>query len=131
MTLVALLIVPVSLGLISIVVKKSQKYFKSQQEYLGHVNGQVEEVYSGHNIVKAFNAEEREINTFNDLNDTLYKSAWKSQFLSGLMQPIMMFVGNLGYVLVSIIGGFLAIKGAIEVGDIQAFIQYVRLLHSQ
>ena len=126
MTLVALLIVPVSLGLISIVVKKSQRYFKSQQEYLGHVNGQVEEVYSGHNIVKAFNAEEREINTFNDLNDTLYKSAWKSQFLSGLMQPIMMFVGNLGYVLVSIIGGFLAIKGAIEVGDIQAFIQYVR-----
>lgn len=126
MTLVALLIIPVSLGLISVVVKKSQRYFKSQQEYLGHVNGQVEEVYSGHNIVKAFNSEEREINTFNDLNDTLYKSAWKSQFLSGLMQPIMMFVGNLGYVLVSIIGGFLAIKGSIEVGDIQAFIQYVR-----
>ena len=126
MTLVALLIIPVSLGLISVVVKKSQRYFKSQQEYLGHVNGQVEEVYSGHNIVKAFNSEEREINKFNDLNDTLYKSAWKSQFLSGLMQPIMMFVGNLGYVLVSIIGGFLAIKGSIEVGDIQAFIQYVR-----
>ena len=108
MTLASLFIVPVSLLLITIVVKKSQKYFKNQQEYLGHVNGQVEEVYSGHNIVKAFNAEEREINTFNELNDTLYKSAWKSQFLSGLMQPIMIFVGNFGYVLVSIIGGWLS-----------------------
>lgn len=126
MTLAALLIIPISLGLITLVVKKSQKYFTSQQEYLGHVNGQVEEIYSGHNIVTAFNAEEKEINKFNELNDTLYKSAWKSQFLSGLMQPIMMFVGNLGYVIVSIIGGWLAIKGSIEVGDIQAFIQYVR-----
>ena len=126
MTLVSILIIPLSLLLITTVVKKSQKYFKNQQEYLGHVNGQVEEVYSGHNIVKAFNAEEREINTFNELNETLYKNAWKAQFLSGLMQPIMIFVGNIGYVLVSIIGGWLAIKGQIKVGDIQAFIQYVR-----
>ena len=126
MTLVALLIIPVSLGLISVVVKKSQRYYKSQQEYLGHVNGQVEEVYSGHNIVKAFNSEEREINTFNDLNDTLYKSAWKSQFLSGLMQPLSNFVGNLGYVSVCLLGGFLAGGNTITIGDIQAFIQYVR-----
>lgn len=126
MTLVALIILPISALLISLVVKRSQGFFKKQQEYLGHVNGQVEEIYSGHNIVKAFNAEEKEIEHFNNLNDTLFESAWKSQFLSGLMQPIMMFVGNFGYVLVSIMGGWLAIKGAIEVGDIQAFIQYVR-----
>ena len=112
--------------LISLVVKKSQKYFKSQQEYLGHLNGQVEEVYGGHNIMKAFNREEASTKDFDELNNTLYKSAWKSQFLSGMMMPIMSFVGNLGYVLVSILGGWLTIKSVITVGDIQAFIQYVR-----
>ncbi len=106
--------------------KKSQKYFKDQQEYLGNVNGQVEEVYGGHNIVKAFNGEEDAIEEFNKLNDKLYESAWKSQFLSGMMMPIMIFVGNLGYVIVSILGGWLAIKKTIEVGDILSFIQYVR-----
>ena len=126
MTLVALLIVPVSLGLISIVVKKSQRYFKSQQEYLGHVNGQVEEVYGGHNIVKVFNREKKSIEEFDKMNGKLYESAWKSQFLSGLMMPIITFVGNLGYVGVSIMGGWLAIKKTIEVGDIQSFIQYVK-----
>ena len=126
MTLVAILVLPVAGGLITGVVKKSQKYFKSQQEYLGHVNGQVEEVYGGHNIVKVFNAEERSIKEFNEVNDKLYDSAWKSQFLSGMMMPIMTFVGNLGYVGVSIMGGYLAVKGSIEVGDIQSFIQYVR-----
>lgn len=126
MTLVALLILPVSGLLITGVVKKSQKFFKEQQEYLGHVNGQVEEVYGGHNIVKAFNGEEDAIEEFNKLNDTLYASAWKSQFLSGMMMPIMTFVGNLGYVMVSILGGWLAIKKSIEVGDILSFIQYVR-----
>lgn len=126
MTLASLIVIPVSVGLIAVVVKKSQKYFKTQQEYLGYVNGQVEEVYSGHNIMKAFNAEEREINKFTELNDTLYNSAWKSQFLSGMMMPIMQFVGNLGYVGVSILGGYLAIKKTIGVGDIQAFIQYVK-----
>lgn len=126
MTVVALLIVPISLILISVVVKRSQKYFKSQQEYLGHVNGQVEEVYSAHTIMKAFNAEEKEIRTFEEMNDILYDSAWKSQFLSGLMMPIMTFVGNIGYVIVSILGGWLTIKKVIEVGDILAFVQYVR-----
>jgi ATP-binding cassette subfamily B protein len=126
MTVVALLIVPISLILISVVVKRSQKYFKSQQEYLGHVNGQVEEVYSAHVIMKAFNAEEKEIRTFEEMNDILYDSAWKSQFLSGLMMPIMTFVGNIGYVIVSILGGWLTIKKVIEVGDILAFVQYVR-----
>ena len=100
MTLASLIVIPISAGLIAFVVKKSQKYFKTQQEYLGYVNGQVEEVYSGHNVMKAFNAEEREINKFAQLNDTLYNSAWKSQFLSGMMMPIMTFVGNLGYVIV-------------------------------
>ncbi|GAB6168033.1 ABC transporter ATP-binding protein [Clostridium carnis] len=126
MTLITLLILPISMLFITLVVKKSQKYFKSQQEYLGHVNGQVEEVYSGHNIVKAFNGEEDAVLEFNKLNDKLYDSAWKSQFLSGMMMPIMTFIGNIGYVLVSILGGWLAIKKTIEVGDILSFIQYVR-----
>lgn len=126
MTLIALLILPLSVGLISVIVKRSQKYFKNQQEYLGHVNGQVEEVYGGHNIVKAFNKEADVIAEFDRDNDMLYESAWKSQFLSGMMMPIMQFVGNLGYVAVVILGGWLAIKDVIEVGDIQSFIQYVR-----
>ncbi len=126
MTVTALLILPVSVGLISIIVKHSQRYFKDQQEYLGHVNGQVEEVYGGHNIVKVFNKEEDVIAVFDKDNDTLYQSAWKSQFLSGMMMPIMQFVGNLGYVSVVILGGYLAVKRTIEVGDIQSFTQYVR-----
>ncbi len=126
MTLIALLILPVSVGMISVIVKNSQRYFKSQQEYLGHVNGQVEEIYGGHIIVKAFNKEEDVIASFDRDNDILYESAWKSQFLSGMMMPIMQFVGNLGYVAVVILGGWLAMKDAIEVGDIQSFIQYVR-----
>ena len=126
MTLVSLIMLPVSMILIMLVVKKSQKYFKQQQEYLGHVNGQVEEVYGGHNIVKAFNKENDVIEEFNKLNEELYNSAWKSQFLSGMMMPIMSFIGNLGYVLISIMGGYLAIKKTIEVGDILSFTQYVR-----
>nr|WP_317378839.1 ABC transporter ATP-binding protein [uncultured Faecalimonas sp.] len=126
MTVVALLILPVSMLLISTIVKRSQKHFKNQQEYLGHVNGQVEEVYGGHSIVRAFNKEEDVIREFNETNEILYQSAWKSQFFSGMMMPIMSFVGNLGYVAVAILGGYLAIKDAIEVGDIQSFIQYVR-----
>ncbi|SCI81896.1 Putative multidrug export ATP-binding/permease protein SAV1866 [uncultured Clostridium sp.] len=126
MTLASLLILPLSMGLMIGVVKKSQKYFKAQQKFLGNVNGQVEEVYSGHNIMKAFNGEERAIKEFDEINDKLYNSAWKSQFLSGMMMPIMSFVGNLGYVLVSILGGWLTIKNKIEVGDILAFIQYIR-----
>ena len=124
MTLASLVVLPISFILMAVIVKKSQKHFKTQQEYLGHVNGQIEEVYSGHNIMKAFNAEERETTRFNELNDTLYHSAWKSQFLSGLMMPIMTFVGNLGYVVISILGGWLAIKGSIKVGDILSFVQY-------
>lgn len=126
MTLVALLILPISVTLISIVMKHSQKYFRGQQEYLGNVNGQVEEVYGGHNIVKAFNKEEDMIKAFEETNNQLYVSAWKSQFFSGMMMPVMQFVGNLGYVGVAILGGFLAIRKTIEVGDIQSFIQYVR-----
>ena len=126
MTLMALLLLPISMGFISVIVKRSQKYFMSQQEYLGHVNGQVEEVYGGHNIVKAFNKEQDVIATFDKDNDMLYQSAWKSQFLSGMMMPIMQFVGNLGYVAEVILGGYLAMKSVIEVGDIQSFIQYVR-----
>lgn len=126
MTLVAVLIVPVSLLLVSLIVKKSQHYFREQQAYLGHINGQIEEVYGGHTIVKAFNKEKDVTEEFNKINEILYESAWKSQFLSGMMQPIMGFVGNLGYVLVSILGGYLAIKQTIEVGQIQSFIQYVR-----
>lgn len=126
MTLIALVILPVSAVLMSIVVKFSQKHFRSQQKYLGVINGQVEETYAGHLVIKAFNKEEETIETFNETNKTLYNSAWKSQFLSGMMQPIMMFVGNLGYAGVAISGGILAIKGTIGIGDIQAFIQYVK-----
>lgn len=126
MTFTVLLVVPISLLLISLIVKRSQRYFKLQQEYLGHVNGKVEEIYSGQNIVKLFNAEEKEIKKFNEDNEVLYKSAWRSQFLSGLMQPVMLFVGNLSYVAVAILGGYLTIKGRITVGDIQSFIQYSR-----
>lgn len=129
MTFATILLLPISGILISIVVKKSQKYFKMQQEFLGGVNGKVEETYSGHNIVKAFNCEEDAISEFNELNDKLYHSAWKSQFLSGMMMPIMNFIGNLGYVMVSILGGYLAIKGSITVGNIQAFIQYARMFN--
>lgn len=126
MTLIALFILPVSLILISTVVRKSQKYFKTQQEYLGHINGQVEETYGGHLVIKAFNKEEETTEKFNQTNKILYDSAWKSQFLSGLMQPIMNFVGNLGYVAVAISGAILATRGVITIGDIQAFIQYVK-----
>jgi ATP-binding cassette subfamily B protein len=126
MTLIALVILPISGGLIGILVKYSQKYFVAQQSYLGKINGQVEEVYSGQNIVKAFNREEAVLKEFGDTNDILYQSAWKSQFLSGMMQPIMSFIGNLGYVAVAVSGSLLTIKGAIEIGDIQAFIQYVK-----
>ena len=126
MTLIALVILPISTTLILLVVKKSQKYFKQQQEYLGHVNGQVEEVYGGHLVIKAFNREEKSLEAFQRDNRTLYKSALMAQFLSGLMQPVMAFVGNLGYVGVVATGAWLAIKGTISVGDIQAFIQYVR-----
>lgn len=126
MTLAALVILPVSLLCISFIVKHSQKYFKAQQEYLGHVNGQVEEVYGGHNVVKVFNNEKNVVDTFDKTNDTLYSSAWKSQFFSGTMMPIMNFIGNLGYVVVSILGGWLAIRKTIEVGDILSFTQYVR-----
>ena len=126
MTLIAIVILPISAGLIGLVVKKSQKFFVAQQKYLGEINGQVEEVYSGHNIVKAYNKEEDVEQTFHDTNNILYQSAWKSQFLSGLMQPIMTFVGNLGYVSVAVVGSMLAVRQTITVGDIQAFIQYVR-----
>ncbi|SCI67611.1 Putative multidrug export ATP-binding/permease protein SAV1866 [uncultured Clostridium sp.] len=126
MTLITLVILPISLGFIGAVVKKSQKYFRTQQEYLGHINGQVEEVYAGHEIVRAFNQEGAVREQFHKTNEVLYQSAWKSQFLSGLMHPIMVFVGNLGYVAVAISGAFFAIQGAITIGDIQAFIQYVR-----
>ena len=126
MTLVSLIVIPLSLVMIMLVVKKSQKHFRAQQEYLGHTNGHIEEIYSGHNIMKAFNGEEKAIEEFDKLSDTLYNSAWKSQFLSGMMMPIMTFIGNLGYVIVAIMGGFLAIRNKIQVGDILAFIQYVR-----
>ena len=126
MTVSALVVIPLSLLIISFVVKKSQKYFKFQQQYLGEVNGQVEELYGGHTVVQAFNGEGDSIKEFNSVNDKLYDSAWRSQFLSSTMQPIMMFVGNLSYVIVSILGGYLVIKNRIEVGDIQSFIQYVR-----
>lgn len=126
MTLIAIIILPVSLFLISTVVKKSQKYFATQQEYLGHINGQVEETYGGQLVVKAFNKEAATIKTFEETNGVLYESAWKSQFLSGMMQPIMNFVGNLGYAGVAISGGILAANGVIMIGDIQAFIQYVK-----
>lgn len=126
MTLIALVILPISAFLISVVVKHSQKYFKAQQEYLGDINGAIEESYSGHTIIKAFNREDKVNESFQETNAKLYSSAWKSQFLSGLMQPIMTFVGNLGYVAVAVTGSMLAVAGSITVGDIQAFIQYVR-----
>lgn len=126
MTLVALLIIPMSMGIVILVVRQSQKYFDQQQEYLGHVNGHVEEMFGGHLVMKAFNGEAESVERFEGLNDTLYNSAWMSQFLSGLIMPVMRFVGNLGYVGISILGGYLAIQKAITVGDIQAFIQYVR-----
>lgn len=126
MTLAALVIIPLSMFAVRKVVGKSQKYFKKQQRFLGHVNGLVEENYGGHQIVRVFNKEEEVTEEFNKLNDELYDSAWRSQFLSGMMQPLMAFIGNLGYVMVSILGGWLAIRKTIEVGDIQSFIQYVR-----
>ena len=126
MTIVAVLILPISMFLVTAVVKRSQRYFKIQQESLGQVNGHIEEVYGGHNIMKAFNAEEEAINKFREINTELYDSAWKAQFLSGMMHPIMSFIGNLGYVIVSILGGWLTIRRTIEVGDILSFIQYIR-----
>jgi ATP-binding cassette, subfamily B, multidrug efflux pump len=126
MTLAALIVIPLSLAFTGLIISKSQKYFKEQQDYLGHVNGHVEEMYGGHVVMKAFNGEARSVETFGKFNSSLYNSAWKSQFLSGLMMPVMGFIGNLGYVVVTILGGYLAIRGAITIGDIQAFIQYVR-----
>lgn len=126
MTLIAVVLLPISGGLIALVMKKSQKFFFTQQEYLGKINGQVEETFSGQNVIKAFNREEAVLEDFKKDNDVLYQSAWKSQFLSGMMHPIMMLVGNLGYVAVAVSGSLLAIKGTIQVGDIQAFIQYVK-----
>lgn len=126
MTLISLVILPVSAALLSFVIKKSQKHFRTQQEYLGHINGLVEETYSGHTVVQAFNKEQETVDEFCKTNDVLFKSAWKSQFLSGMMMPVMTFVGNMGYAGVAISGGMLAIKGVIGIGDIQAFIQYVK-----
>ena len=126
MTLLAVVLLPISLGLVMMIVKKSQKHFQAQQEYTGHINGHVEEAYGGHNVIKLFNNEEKSISVFDALNNTLYSAAWKSQFLSGIMMPIMSLVGNLGYVGVSILGGILAMQGTITVGEIQSFIQYVR-----
>ena len=126
MTLAAFLILPVSMLIITTVMKHSQKFFRDQQSYLGNVNGQVEEIYSGQNVVKAFNKEEDVVSEFEKANKKLYESGWKAQFFSGMMMPIMSFIGNLGYVLVAILGGFMAIRGAIEVGDIQSFFQYIR-----
>ncbi len=126
MTLVAIIILPISFGLITIVIRASQKYFKQQQVYLGHVDGHVEEMYGGHTVIKAFNGEEKSIQKFDGLNNELYGAGWKSQFLSGMLMPIMTFVSNISYVAVVILGGYLAVQGTISVGDILAFIQYVR-----
>ena len=126
MTLVAMLIVPISFGLIMVVIRRSQRFFKQQQDYLGHVNGHVEEIYGGHNVMRAFNGEEKSSRKFDEYNNVLYGAAWKSQFLSGMMMPITFFIGNLGYVAVAVIGGWLAIRGSMAVGDILAFILYVR-----
>ncbi|AII61142.1 ABC transporter [Dehalococcoides mccartyi CG5] len=126
MALASLIIVPVSIGLISLIVGRSQKYFRKQQDYLGHINGHVEEMYSAHNVMKAFNGEEKSITKFEGLNEELYGASWKSQFLSSIMMPMMNFIGNLSYVVVCILGGFLAIQKTIQVGDILAFVQYVR-----
>lgn len=127
MTLSALLIVPVSMAIVAVVIKRSQKFFKDQQKSLGQLNGHIEEMYGGHTIVQAFNGEEESVAKFEKVNDELYQSAWKSQFISGIMMPVMSFVGNLGYVVTSILGGYLAVKKVVEIGDIQAFIQYMRL----
>ncbi len=131
MTIAALLIIPICMFFVTKIMKKSQKYFSMQQEYLGHLNGHIEEIYGGHDIVKAFNGEEKAINDFNHLNLTLYDSAWKSQFLSTMMHPIMQFIGNLGYVVISILGGYMVIKDKIQVGDILSFTQYVRNFTNQ
>ncbi|MFA6393723.1 MAG: ABC transporter ATP-binding protein [Patescibacteria group bacterium] len=125
MTLVSLILVPLSFVLIGLIIKKSQRYFKAQQDSLGEINGHIEEMYAGHNVMRVFNGEQQSIHKFKKINTELYGSAWKSQFLSGLMMPIMTFVGNLGFVGVSVIGGWLAVNGKIRIGDIQAFIQYV------
>lgn len=126
MTLAAILILPLSMGIIGTVMKRSQKFFRNQQRYLGEVNGQIEEIYGGHDVVKVFNKEKDVVEAFEKVNKELYNSAWKSQFFSGIMMPVMQFIGNLGYVVVAILGGFLVIKNAIEVGDIQSFFQYIR-----
>jgi len=126
LALVSLAIIPLSMVLLGVILKRSQKYFTKQQEYLGHVNGHVEEMYGGHLVVKAFNGEEKSLQKFGEFNNTLHKTAWKSQFFSTLMMPMMNFIGNLGYVVVAILGGWLAFQGRISIGDIQAFIQYVR-----
>ncbi len=126
MTLLALITLPLSMVFVMLIIRQSQKYFKQQQDYLGHVNGHVEEMFGGHIVVKAFNGEEKSIQKFDESNNVLYSVAWKSQFISGMLMPIMMFIGNLGYVIVTVVGGWLAIQGTITVGDIQAFIQYVR-----
>jgi ATP-binding cassette subfamily B protein len=126
MTLAALVILPISMAIIAVVMKHSQKFFQGQQRYLGEVNGQIEEIYGGHNVVKVFNKEQDVVEEFEKINQKLYNTAWKSQFFSGIMMPIMQFIGNLGYVMVAILGGFLVIHNAIEVGDIQSFFQYIR-----
>ncbi len=126
MTLMAVLVIPLSMGITLVVVKKSQVHFRNQQISLGNINGHVEEMYGGHNVVQVFNGEQDSIDKFEKMNDELYNSAWKSQFLSGMMQPIMQFVGNLGYVMICLLGGYLAVHGKVEIGDIQAFIQYMR-----
>jgi ATP-binding cassette subfamily B protein len=126
LTLVAILVLPISFGLIILVVKKSQKLFKKQQKFLADINGHIEEMYAGHNIVKVFNGEERSLEKFNKINEKLYKSGWKSQFLSGVLFPIMNIVGNIGYVAIAVLGGILVIKRTINIGDIQAFIQYMQ-----
>ena len=131
MTIAAVLIVPICMLVVSRIVKMSQKYFAMQQDYLGHINGHVEEIYGGHDIVKAFNGEDKAIEKFDKINETLYRSAWKSQFLSTMMHPIMQFVGNLGYVVISILGGYMVILKRIEVGDILSFTQYVRQFTQQ
>jgi ATP-binding cassette subfamily B protein len=126
LSVVAFVIIPISFALMKLVIGRSQKYFKEQQRYLGHLNGHIEEMYSGHLVVTAFNGEAKSVETFDDYNGTLYDSSWKAQFLSGLLFPVMGFVGNLGYVAVAILGGWLAVRGSVSIGDIQAFIQYVR-----
>ena len=126
MTLLSLVILPISMMFMGVIMKNSQKYFKQQQKSLGNINDHVEEMFGSHVVMKAFNGEEKSVKKFEEYNDTLYTSAWKSTFFSGMMMPIMMFIGNLGYVGVAILGGYLAFLGKISVGDIQAFTQYVR-----